>query len=422
MTDPISDWLEKMGEPVTREAWIDVNWMGEPPDPWTAEDEAQLPPELQLSKEVAARDTGEVYLHVHQGDAWEEGKHPRKTKGPGGGEFTVKGSGSFGGGPTIHVHTEPPAGGDAWKMARAARAAQAARTKEVTEKYRTDARYMGVGDKSFEGPHAVENAERTGRLIEGGRVRQIVEDRVADAGLKLMDATEAPPDVVNAFKLEHYSDGTPKSTMWFDSNKAAASGLGSAMGILRDQGLGRLEHEMLANTTVLFAPTDPADPVAGRYWAAVWMDKSGHQWMVVNTNANEYRPPTLGEFPNTVAAASAYEAAWAGAMTDTQIADYTQQNLIHEMGHVLDNMTGRKMSKVLAEVVKKTTGGEMGIDAAPRDWLRKTVSDYAGTNPQEAAAEVFTMAVVKPKKVPMALRRWAKAARSAAGADIVAEF
>lgn len=32
---------------MTREEWIEINWLGEPPEPWDAESEAQLPPEMQ---------------------------------------------------------------------------------------------------------------------------------------------------------------------------------------------------------------------------------------------------------------------------------------------------------------------------------------------------------------------------------------
>ena len=46
--DPISAYLMKQGIPVTRENWIDLNWVGEPPDPWTQEDEQELPESLQL--------------------------------------------------------------------------------------------------------------------------------------------------------------------------------------------------------------------------------------------------------------------------------------------------------------------------------------------------------------------------------------
>lgn len=46
-TDPVVEWLNKNNLPVTRENYIDVNWMGSPPDPWTQEDEESLPESLR---------------------------------------------------------------------------------------------------------------------------------------------------------------------------------------------------------------------------------------------------------------------------------------------------------------------------------------------------------------------------------------
>ena len=46
MSDDITELLEEAGIPVTRENYIDLNWGGEPKN-WTAEQEGQLPKELQ---------------------------------------------------------------------------------------------------------------------------------------------------------------------------------------------------------------------------------------------------------------------------------------------------------------------------------------------------------------------------------------
>jgi len=46
-TDHVVNKLKQLDIPVTRENYIDLNWLGEPPDPWTPEDEEQLPEELQ---------------------------------------------------------------------------------------------------------------------------------------------------------------------------------------------------------------------------------------------------------------------------------------------------------------------------------------------------------------------------------------
>jgi hypothetical protein len=39
--------MQKNGIEVTRQNFIDLNWMDNPPAVWTAEEEAQLPEELQ---------------------------------------------------------------------------------------------------------------------------------------------------------------------------------------------------------------------------------------------------------------------------------------------------------------------------------------------------------------------------------------
>jgi hypothetical protein len=43
-TDPVLAHMIEFGLPLNRQTWIDVNWGSEVPKPWTAEDEAQLPP------------------------------------------------------------------------------------------------------------------------------------------------------------------------------------------------------------------------------------------------------------------------------------------------------------------------------------------------------------------------------------------
>lgn len=45
--DDVTEWLKSNGEPVTRENYIDLAYLGKPPKPWTAELEAGLPPELR---------------------------------------------------------------------------------------------------------------------------------------------------------------------------------------------------------------------------------------------------------------------------------------------------------------------------------------------------------------------------------------
>ncbi|HEV3444711.1 MAG TPA: hypothetical protein VG099_08720, partial [Gemmataceae bacterium] len=40
---PILAHMIKHGMPLNRQTWIDLNWGSEVPDPWTAEDEDQVP-------------------------------------------------------------------------------------------------------------------------------------------------------------------------------------------------------------------------------------------------------------------------------------------------------------------------------------------------------------------------------------------
>ena len=45
--DHVVRFLKSKGIDVTRENYIDINWLGETPDPWTEEHEAELPEYLQ---------------------------------------------------------------------------------------------------------------------------------------------------------------------------------------------------------------------------------------------------------------------------------------------------------------------------------------------------------------------------------------
>lgn len=40
-------YMIKNGYPLDRKTWIELNWAGETPNPWTIEDEEQLPPSFQ---------------------------------------------------------------------------------------------------------------------------------------------------------------------------------------------------------------------------------------------------------------------------------------------------------------------------------------------------------------------------------------
>lgn len=517
MSDHITPLLKQLGLPVTRENWISFNWP-ELPDPWTPEDEAQLPPELQEEQDAEpTRDATTV---------WVESKHPRRGKGPGGGEFTSAGQGAAGGGaeigpgPTVHVHVHrpepipqaapdysdrhkvieralarngqytmgttvgraerawlkahpehqlvseehPPEHGQAVRGAfgklkgwggtapahttykivpkpqadrynpedeeedslKAAEEMQVEADRERARKakqekgFAKDPRYMAVGDKPFEGPHAEENAGRSGRLIMGGRTRQIVEDRVANAGLKLVDATETPPEVAQVFGLETYPDGATKSALWLSTNQAAARGIEGAMQTLEKRGFRAVAKELRENTTVVFAPQDANKDPRGTYFAAVYQDKQGHQWLTVNTNAEGYVPPgPRGRAANTVGTRIADAIAAAGPNKEVayQLAEQEWHRIaiLHEFGHVLDNLTARAMRKILNLDVKQAAGGDLDTSKG-KDWMEQNVSRYAGTNSAEASAEVWTMALEKPDKVPPPLQEWTDLAVKAASA------
>lgn len=47
MSDAVLDFMRANNIPITRERYINLAYNGEPPEEWTAEAEAELPPELQ---------------------------------------------------------------------------------------------------------------------------------------------------------------------------------------------------------------------------------------------------------------------------------------------------------------------------------------------------------------------------------------
>ena len=54
-TRVIVDFMKQQGIPVTRENFIDINWGAEVPDPWTPEDEDEIPEELQMGREPSGK-------------------------------------------------------------------------------------------------------------------------------------------------------------------------------------------------------------------------------------------------------------------------------------------------------------------------------------------------------------------------------
>jgi hypothetical protein len=50
--DSTLDWMMSKGMPLTRDSYILANWGPEPPEPWTAEHEAEIPEPLQDMRRV----------------------------------------------------------------------------------------------------------------------------------------------------------------------------------------------------------------------------------------------------------------------------------------------------------------------------------------------------------------------------------
>jgi hypothetical protein len=55
MSEQLIETLREAGLPVTRENYILLNWGSEPPDPWTPEDEDELPEELQMGRDSSGK-------------------------------------------------------------------------------------------------------------------------------------------------------------------------------------------------------------------------------------------------------------------------------------------------------------------------------------------------------------------------------
>ncbi len=75
-TDPVSAKLVQLGLPVTRENWIKLAWLGQPPAEWGPENEAELPPGLRQekpSREPADESQAEL-------EAWR--KHRERQQAP----------------------------------------------------------------------------------------------------------------------------------------------------------------------------------------------------------------------------------------------------------------------------------------------------------------------------------------------------
>ncbi len=55
--DDLIKYMRKMDIPLTRSAWLMLNWGSSLPEPWTAEHELELPDELQDMSKVEPDET-----------------------------------------------------------------------------------------------------------------------------------------------------------------------------------------------------------------------------------------------------------------------------------------------------------------------------------------------------------------------------
>jgi hypothetical protein len=86
--DRLAQFMRRHDIPLTRDAWISLNWGADAPEPWTAEAEVQLPDELQDLSQVTDEDgpdddddEEDDELLLDAMDAWNEEDHPRKDDG-----------------------------------------------------------------------------------------------------------------------------------------------------------------------------------------------------------------------------------------------------------------------------------------------------------------------------------------------------
>jgi hypothetical protein len=78
-TDPLLDWMREHGVPITRDKFIALNW-GNVPDPWTPEDEDNLPEELQDWSIFEIDGKGRMVVKPGAPLSRQRRKHDRKTR------------------------------------------------------------------------------------------------------------------------------------------------------------------------------------------------------------------------------------------------------------------------------------------------------------------------------------------------------
>jgi hypothetical protein len=73
--DPTLDYMIKKGIPLTRERWIKLNWLGDPPEPWCIEHEMEMPEFLQDYSKVESDRTP-----ARGPAAFQDGRHAERRR------------------------------------------------------------------------------------------------------------------------------------------------------------------------------------------------------------------------------------------------------------------------------------------------------------------------------------------------------
>lgn len=346
---------------------------------------------------------------------WEERKHPRKGKGPGGGEFT---RGGGGGGLVVHVH--PPQ-----KLSPAEAAnkllespPRSEMAKRLAEQHNEERRKeIGGFLGALGAPQEMPAAGQPGRvqaLIEKNREKhRAFEESVRGPKITLRakgyNVMEVPADArgfVNA------DDTPPKDPARMD---AGADGFDQAIGVLKAAGLGSLANNIKAKVGVTFSslkqgggPINFGSSLDTGTGMETVTDQFNNQFILINANsapAQSFgihdKSPAMGiEITNL---------AKAGTPPDKLARAEMRAAAVHEFGHVLDNWSQKTMTASLGVVLERELTPQYGENWARHagQWIKDNISGYGATMPQEATAEVFyLMATRGVKALPPALQEW----------------
>lgn len=234
-----------------------------------------------------------------------------------------------------------------------------------------------------------------------------VEAALKEGGLKFVTTDDMTRDQVRVSRIdvkapvemnEHALEGAKELTL--------------AMRDLRDNGFDTLADHVQSSVPIAAGPLRDINPETGEYvkdTGTIMATLSGPsgEMIVINTNAAYGFESPIHEFSplTTVQAREAFEKTGdhlAAARIEMRGA------AIHELGHVLDHMTGRGMSASLMRTLYARFPGGRGGDS----WVGKNISGYARVSEDEAAAEAFTR-IVQGATMPPLLDTWVAQVRKA---------